>query len=53
MTAYTTVQSRVIRDVMVFPLYDGATMACAVGQLHEVVRQPAYDLVLAARGDVP
>ncbi|MGE5291978.1 MAG: acyl-CoA dehydrogenase family protein [Micromonosporaceae bacterium] len=44
---------RIMRDVMVFPLYDGGNQGVRRRQLHEMLRQPGYDSMLAARGDVP
>ena len=42
-----------MRDAMVFPLYDGGNQGVRRRQLHEMFRQPGYDSMLAARGDVP
>jgi nitroalkane oxidase len=44
---------RIMRDAMVFPLYDGGNQGVRRRQLHEMFRQPGYDSMLAARGDVP
>ncbi len=44
---------RVMRDAMVFPLYDGGNQGVRRRQLHEMFRQPGYDPMLAARSDVP
>lgn len=44
---------RLMRDAMAFPLYDGGNMGVRRRQLHEMFRQPGYDSMLAARGDVP
>lgn len=44
---------RMMRDAMVFPLYDGGNMGVRRRQLHDMFRQPGYDSMLAARGDVP
>jgi alkylation response protein AidB-like acyl-CoA dehydrogenase len=44
---------RIMRDAMVFPLYDGGNVGVRRRQLHEMLRQPGYDAMLAARGDVP
>jgi alkylation response protein AidB-like acyl-CoA dehydrogenase len=44
---------RIMRDAMVFPLYDGGNLGVRRRQLHEMLRQPDYDAMLAARGDVP
>jgi hypothetical protein len=38
---------------MVFPLYDGGNQGVRRRQLHEMFRQPGYDSMLAARGDIP
>jgi alkylation response protein AidB-like acyl-CoA dehydrogenase len=44
---------RIMRDAMVFPLYDGGNQGVRRRQLHEMFAQPGYDSMLAARGDVP
>lgn len=44
---------RMMRDAMVFPLYDGSNQGIRRRQLQEMFRQPGYDSMLAARGDVP
>ena len=44
---------RIMRDAMVFPLYDGGNQGVRRRQLHDMFRQPGYDSMLAARGDVP
>ena len=44
---------RIMRDAMVFPLYDGGNQGVRRRQLHEMFRQPGYDSMQAARGDVP
>lgn len=44
---------RMMRDAMVFPLYDGGNQGVRRRQLHDILRQPGYDSMLAARGDVP
>lgn len=44
---------RIMRDAMVFPLYDGGNQGVRRRQLHEMFRQPGYDPMLAARGDIP
>ena len=44
---------RIMRDAMVFPLYDGSNQGIRRRQLHEMLRQPGYDSMLAAHGDVP
>jgi alkylation response protein AidB-like acyl-CoA dehydrogenase len=44
---------RLIRDAMVFPLYDGGNQGVRRRQLHDILRQPGYDSMLAARGVIP
>ena len=44
---------RIMRDAMVFPLYDGGNQGVRRRQLHEMFRQPGYDSMLSARGDIP
>ena len=44
---------RIMRDAMAFPLYDGGNQGVRRRQLHEMFRQPGYDSMLAARGDIP
>jgi alkylation response protein AidB-like acyl-CoA dehydrogenase len=44
---------RIMRDAMIFPLYDGGNQGVRRRQLHEMFRQPGYDSMLAARGDIP
>ena len=44
---------RLMRDAMVFPLYDGGNQGVRRRQLHDMFRQPGYDSMLAARGVVP
>ncbi|MEP7022418.1 MAG: acyl-CoA dehydrogenase family protein [Actinomycetota bacterium] len=44
---------RIMRDAMVFPLYDGGNQGVRRRQLHEMFRQPGYDSMLTARGDIP
>jgi nitroalkane oxidase len=44
---------RIMRDAMAFPLYDWSNQGIRRRQLHEMFRQPGYDSMLAARGDVP
>ena len=44
---------RIMRDAMVFPLYDGGNRGVRRRQLHDILRQPGYDSMLAARGEVP
>ncbi|MFC5994946.1 acyl-CoA dehydrogenase family protein [Pseudonocardia hispaniensis] len=44
---------RMMRNAMVFPLYDGGNQGVRRRQLHDILRQPGYDSMLAARGDIP
>lgn len=44
---------RLLRDAVVFPLYDGGNMGVRRRQLHEMFTQPGYDSMLAAQGRVP
>jgi alkylation response protein AidB-like acyl-CoA dehydrogenase len=44
---------RIMRDAMVFPLYDGGNQGVRRRQLHEMFRQPGYDSMLTVRGDIP
>ena len=44
---------RIMRDAMVFPLYDGGNQGVRRRQLHDMFRRPGYDPMLAARGDSP
>jgi alkylation response protein AidB-like acyl-CoA dehydrogenase len=44
---------RIMRNAMVFPLYDGGNQGVRRRQLHEMLRQPGYDPMAAARGDEP
>jgi len=39
------------RDAMVFPLYDGGNQGVRRRQLHDMMRHPGYDSMLAARGE--
>lgn len=52
-TKHLTPPERITRDAMVFPLYDGGNLGVRRRQLHEMLRPPDYDVMLAARGDVP
>jgi nitroalkane oxidase len=55
-TSYTkdlTPLERIMRDALVFPLYDGSNQGIRRRQLHQMLRQPGYDSMLAARGDIP
>lgn len=44
---------RLMRDALVFPLYDGGNMGVRRRQLHDILRQPGYHSMLAAEGSVP
>jgi nitroalkane oxidase len=44
---------RLMRNAMVFPLYDGGNQGVRRRQLHDILRQPGYDSMLAARGAIP
>jgi len=44
---------RLLRDALVFPLYDGGNMGIRRRQLHDTLRQPGYDQMLAAENRVP
>jgi nitroalkane oxidase len=44
---------RLLRDALVFPLYDGGNMGVRRRQLHALFTQPGYDSMLAAQGRVP
>ena len=44
---------RIMRDAMAFPLYDGGNLGMRRRQLHDMFRQPGYDSMLAAHGEVP
>lgn len=44
---------RLMRDAMVFPLYDGGNQGVRRRQLHDIFRRPGYHSMLAARGEVP
>ncbi|MGH9039768.1 MAG: acyl-CoA dehydrogenase family protein [Acidimicrobiia bacterium] len=41
---------RLLRDALVFPLYDGGNLGVRRRQLHDLLRQPGYDQMLAAEG---
>ena len=51
-TAHTPLE-RLLRDALVFPLYDGGNMGIRRRQLHDILRQPGYDQMLAAETRVP
>jgi len=42
---------KIMRDAMVFPLYDGGNQGVRRRQLHDIMRHPGYDSMLAARGE--
>lgn len=42
---------KIMRDAMVFPLYDGGNQGVRRRQLHDIIRHPGYDPMLAARGE--
>src|SRR5207247_2621834 len=42
---------RIMHDAMVFPLYDGGNQGVRRRQLHDILRHPGYDSMLAARGE--
>ena len=42
---------KIMRDAMVFPLYDGGNQGVRRRQLHDILRHPGYDSMLAARGE--
>jgi nitroalkane oxidase len=42
---------KIMRDAMVFPLYDGGNQGVRRRQLHDIFRHPGYDPMLAARGE--
>ncbi len=44
---------RLLRNAVVFPLYDGGNMGVRRRQLHAILSQPGYDSMLAAQGRVP
>jgi hypothetical protein len=41
---------RLLRDALVFPLYDGGNLGVRRRQLHDLLRRPEYDQMLAAEG---
>jgi nitroalkane oxidase len=41
---------RLLRDAVVFPLYDGGNLGVRRRQLHDLLRRPGYDQMLAAEG---
>ena len=43
---------RLLRDALVFPLYDGGNLGVRRRQLHDIMRQPGYDQMLGAEGRV-
>jgi alkylation response protein AidB-like acyl-CoA dehydrogenase len=44
---------KIMRDAMVFPLYDGGNQGVRRRQLHHMFMRPEYNSMLAARGEVP
>jgi alkylation response protein AidB-like acyl-CoA dehydrogenase len=44
---------RLLRDSLVYPLYDGGNMGVRRRQLHDMLREPGYHSMLAAEGSVP
>jgi nitroalkane oxidase len=42
---------KIMRDAMVFPLYDGGNQGVRRRQLHDILRHPGYDPMAAARGE--
>jgi alkylation response protein AidB-like acyl-CoA dehydrogenase len=45
-----TPMERLLRDAIVFPLYDGGNLGVRRRQLHDILRRPGYDQMLAAEG---
>jgi len=45
-----TPMERLLRDAVVFPLYDGGNLGVRRRQLHDLLRRPGYDQMLAAEG---
>jgi nitroalkane oxidase len=43
---------RIMRNAMVFPLYDGGNQGVRRRQLHEMLRHPSYDPMGSAHGDM-
>ena len=44
---------RLLRNAMVFPLYDGGNMGVRRRQIHGMMRQPGYHSMICARGEMP
>lgn len=44
---------RLLRDALVFPLYDGGNLGVRRRQLHDLLRRPGYDQMTAAEGRTP
>lgn len=44
---------RLMRDALVFPIYDGGNMGVRRRQLHSMFMQPGYDSMLVAQGLTP
>jgi alkylation response protein AidB-like acyl-CoA dehydrogenase len=51
-TKFTPLE-RLMRDAMVFPLYDGGNQGVRRRQLHEIFMKPGYHSMLAATGEAP
>jgi alkylation response protein AidB-like acyl-CoA dehydrogenase len=49
----TTPLERLMREAMVFPLYDGSNDGVRRRQLHAILQQPEYDSMLTAQCQVP
>ena len=49
----TTPLERLMRDALVFPIYDGGNMGIRRRQLHAMMGQDGYDSMLGAEGRVP
>jgi alkylation response protein AidB-like acyl-CoA dehydrogenase len=49
-TKFTPLE-RLMREAMVFPLYDGGNQGIRRRQLHEIMMKPGYHSMLAANGD--
>ncbi|GEL20685.1 hypothetical protein PA7_45220 [Pseudonocardia asaccharolytica DSM 44247 = NBRC 16224] len=45
-----TTLERLMRDVLVLPIFDGGNMGVRRRQLHNILMQPGYDPMLAAEG---
>ncbi|HTY55150.1 MAG TPA: acyl-CoA dehydrogenase family protein [Candidatus Binataceae bacterium] len=51
-TKFTPLE-RLMREAMVFPLYDGGNQGIRRRQLHEMMMKPGYHSMLATNGDQP